>query len=250
MSNTSFPTNPNNRKVIFVLHRFYFANQNYQSQLLENPQIYALRYPVDGQHNTIIRKLQEDGLITPGKILVQNPYDTDNYVEAVDAISSLALRKILHFSYFCQLLGAKKVFADRMEMVNTEGKVIASGGLKGPTPAFNGNVEFEQASFEKMKSQIKLDDSFVGIKPDVKEAENYLIKHNIGDVVTTDLLERWKQNLPLQSREINLNLTKESQKNLKIVLSLNMPTIAEVKLQIETLKKDMYEYNLTLKVEF
>ncbi|MBR8834386.1 MAG: hypothetical protein DSM106950_10215 [Stigonema ocellatum SAG 48.90 = DSM 106950] len=255
MSNTSLPENPDNRRAILIVRtsdlKTLKTNPRYNLQILNNPQICLLPIPVRNEDkNDLFRKLEQDGLLSPGNLLIQNPYDTDKYVEAVEATSSFTVQKALHFSYFCQLLGAKKVFIDRMEVINTEGKIIFNTNIKGNSLPASGNVGTENTSFEKIKSQLKLDDSFIKIEPNVTEAEKYLNQHHIGDIIMNDLLQRCKKRLLLQSREVVLSLTKESQKNLKIALSIDIPLYINLTSQIDRLKKDLYEYNVVIKVEF
>lgn len=253
-----FPKEPEKRRLILIANRGELQKiqkdpkySSWGSELLLNEQLYLLSYPVTDT-NDIIKELDNCGLLNPGTLLIQNPYNSLEYTEAVEAFSTFALAKYLHFSYFCNLLGAKRVSIEKIEMKTNEGKILHSGTLKSPyLSSVGGDIEFEKSVWEKINSRMSLNDNFSGSEPDISAATDYLNKYRLqGDLNMKTLLDmRAGPNQP-KSREITLSLTRESRKNIKAAFSLDIPIYADLKQQIENIKKESYDFTLLIKVDF
>lgn len=253
-----FPEEPEKRRLILILPQIELQKirnepkySSWGSQLLLNDQLFLLTLPVQ-EKNQILQELQNSGLINPRTLLIQNPYNSSEYAEAVDALSTFASAKCLHFSYFCNLLGAKMVSIERVEMKNNEGKTVYSGTLKSLfTSAFGGSIEAEKSAWEKINSKITLNDTFEGSEPNISAATDYLMKYRlVGDPNMKTLLEMRSGTNQPKSRLTTLSLTRESQRNLKAAFSLDIPIYVDLKSQIEQIKKESYEFTLSIKVDF
>lgn len=66
----------------------------------------------------------------------------------------------------------------------------------------------------------------------------------------TSLIDQRTGNNPLQSRELTLSISEEFKKNFKALAGINVPVYADLQAQIEQVKKESYEFMLTVKVVF
>lgn len=242
---------PKKRKAILVLSSHELTHLEYNSdgnELLLSEQIYLL-VPSDKVASSLEKKLENSVLLEPGTLLIQNPYDSSDYVVLDKAPSTFALAKYLHFTTLCGLLGAREVTVEQIEVKTSRGKQLFKGSLNSPYGV--GKVEGQSKTFEEIRNTIKLKSKFDGGKPNVEEANAHLDKYQLdNDISMKSLIEQRKGSNPIKSRELTLSLSEEFKKNFRAIADIKVPVYAELQAQIDQIRKEVYEFMLTVKVDF
>lgn len=251
MSINSLPQEPEKRRAIVVLSRTQLQQLERDpagAKLRLNEQVCVLDASVK-ESSPLVEKLRGSGLLNAGSILIQNPYDPSDYADIVDASYSFAQAKCIHFANLCGLLAARKVSVEQVEMKTNDGKSNFSGNINSPYGG--GGADVERSVWERMKTAIALDDEYDEGSPNIDEAEKYLRKNQcLSDPIMKGLLDLRKSGIPIKKRNFALSVSKDSQKNLNVAFSLNVPVYADLKGKIEQIKKESYEFTLKINVEF
>lgn len=239
------------RKAILVistheLDRLEYAPEG--SELLLSEQVHLL-VPSYVTTSDLEEKLDNSGLLEPGNLLIQSPYDSSDYVVLDKASSTFALTKYLHFTTLCGLLGAREVTVEQIEVKTLTGKQIFKGSIDSPYA--DGSIEAVNKTFDEIRNNIKLKSVFGGGEPNLEEAEAHLRQYQLlNDVSMKSLIDQRKGRNPIKSRELTLSLSEESKRNLQVVTDIKVPVYANLQAQIEKVRKEVYEFTLMIKVEF
>ncbi len=239
------------RKALLILAPEELTRLEYEPQgneLLLNEQIHILSLN-DELAGSLVDRLESSGLLEPGSLLIQSPYDTSDYAVVDKASSTFALAKYFHFTTLCGLLGAREVLVEQIEVKTSKGKSLFKGTLdKLGTKA---KLEGQRQTFEAMRNNIKIKSTFDGGKPDLEAAESHLCQYQLlSDISMKSLIDQRKGSNPIKSRELTLSLSEESRKNLKVISDLKIPTYMNLQAQLDQVKQEEYEFTLTIKVEF
>lgn len=242
---------PGRRKAILVISPHKLASLEYTpegSELLLSEQIYLL-VPSDVAASNLEKKLDSSGLLEPGNLLIQSPYNNSDYVVIDKAASTFALTKYLHFTTLCGLLGAREVTVEQVEVKTLTGKRIFKGFIDDPRA--NGSIEAVNRTFEEIRNNIKLKSKFGGGEPDLEAAEAHLRQYQLlDDISMKSLIDQRKGKNPIKSRELTLSLSEESKNRLQVVTDIKVPVYANLQAQIEKVRKEVYEFTLMIRVEF
>jgi hypothetical protein len=242
---------PNKRKAILVISLHELDRLEYTpggSNLLLSEQVYLL-VPSYVPSNDLEEKLDSSGLLEPGTLLIQNPYDTSDYVIFNKAYSTFALTKYLHFTTLCGLLGAREVTVEQIEVKTSGGKQIFKGAVDSPYA--DGSIDAVNKTFEEIRNKIKLQSKFGGGEPNLEEAEAHLRQYQLlNDISMKSLIDQRRGKNPVQSRELTLSLSEESKRNLQVVADIKIPVYANLQAQVEKITREMYEFTLMIRVEF
>lgn len=247
-----FTGDPASRRVVAVLeqHDVERCSRTGDTQLLNNPQTHVLMYPDSGPSDSrALTNILDAGLYVPGTILVQSPFDFDEYVDAAEAAERFALAKHMLFSNFCQLLGATRVAVTQMVVVTNDS--VQTMKADGGRLMTKGTLGIRKAANDSLSSQLSLVDEYGGGSPDLEAAENLLRTHRLaGDSNMKSLLQaRANSANPITKRKLTLNLSTEANKNLKVVAQLKLPS-ATFDADYQSTLKQTKEYALTLEVFF
>ena len=154
MSDSTWPNEPHRRKTVLVLDQQDIDALRYEAggaDLLLNKDVYTLSSSLE-ESNPIVQDLIDSGLVQPGTVLIQSPFDKNVYENSIQAVERFALAKYLHFSTLCMNLGAREVTVEQIELKNTEDRKIVSiqGGLsmKG-----TGDVKIEDKEMASFYSR-------------------------------------------------------------------------------------------------
>ena len=235
------------RKAILVLSPDELTQLEYTpggNELLLSEQVYLL-VPSDEIASSLEQKLENSGILEPGTLIIQNPYDTSDYVILDKASSTFSLAKYLHFTTLCGLLGAREVTVEQIEVKTSTGKQIFKGNLNSPYVA--GKVEGQSKTIEEIRNNIKLKSKFNGGEPNLDAAADHLRHYNLyHDISMKSLIDQRKGNNPIKSRELILNLSEESKKSFKAISDIKVPLYADLQAQIEQVRKEVYEFMLAV----
>jgi len=231
MATGSFPNETYRRRTILILDEPSIEKCQYDDRsrsLLTDTETYILPIEgVDSNHKAYQNLVNSDN-IRPGAVLVQSPYNPDEYIEQDDAEKVFALKKHTLFSTLCSLLGAKEVKIDQTYV--KEKSEQKSGDLSADIKAVSVKGSVCKDDFESIKNGLSYHDIFPGAEPDIEAAENHLTRHRLlGDAALTSLLDMRRHSANrIQQRTLEISLTSESKKNLKIALGVKskLPSVA------------------------
>jgi hypothetical protein len=239
------------RKAILVVSSHELERLEYTPQgneLLLSEQIYIF-VPSHITHGSLEEKLDDRGLLEPGTLLLQSPYDTSDYVVLDDASSTFALTKYFHFTTLCGLLGAKEVTVEQIEVKTLAGKQIFKGSID--SLYVDGNIDVLNRTFEEMRNNIKLQSKFEGSEPDLEGAEAHLRQYRLlNDISMKSLVDQRRGRNPIKSRHLTLSLSEEFRKSLQVVNDIKVPVYADLQAQAKETRKKVCEFALTIRVDF
>ena len=243
---------PQGRRVILVLSEREVDALSFRgggAALLSNPEIAILPFGLQTSDSTV-RDAVDRTLWRPGAVLIQSPFDSNAYANAVDAIGEFALEKFLHFSGLCRYLGAVSVTVEQGECTYMEDRKRMS--LSADFSAGGGGGTIEQEQWRAVTSKLSLHDEFEGGTPDILSATEHLKRFGLSrDAAMRSLVDsrRDGHNL-LTSRKIQLNLTSETRNNYRVLGSVSAPTYISLDAGYDHHVQKETEYTLTLKITF
>ena len=208
-----------------------------------------MRWPALPQDDLAVR-LDRRGIASPGSVLIQSPYDPDEYAGEADASDSFALQKVAIFTRLCQLLGAKEVEVEVLEDESTHKQYRAQArGGKGPVTA-TGHVQHD--AHNSVASNISWVDTYSGGSADLKGALALLAAHNLyGDPTLASLVQAGDSAANRQqTRRLTVDLTRESKKALEIAAGLKIPAAFSASATFKRNLTAQSHYRITYRVQF
>ena len=259
MSYDEIPQEPEKRRVIAIVSRLGLQQLTQVSNektnegdaardIFHNEQV-CLIDASTVKSDPLIEKLKGSGLFNPGAVLIQSPYDPSFYANASEASYSFAKAKCILFSTLCGLLAARKVSVKHAEIVTSKSKETLSGGAK--TTYGGGSAEAQRVAEEKMRKEISIVREYGQNEPKLDKAKQYMSKYQwLSDDHINSLLELRDAGVPIEKETYNLSVTSESKTNLNIAFSLNIPTKVDMKVDIQRVKEETFDFSATFEVEF
>ncbi|UPL20480.1 hypothetical protein [Alcaligenes faecalis] len=251
----SFPDDPSSRKAILVLQQQDLEKCAYEpgaAQSLLDEEAYVLQFPVrlTDDMPIALRNIVEANRVRPGAMLVQSPFDSDEYEEASLAPQRFALTKHMHFSTLCMHLGAKEVSVEQIDLRTRTGKT--SVNVKGERLGTTAQVSAEDEELEHFRAQLSLCDEFVGGPPDVAAAERLLRRTGLlADPNMRTLLEMRRDGTnQLLTRKLTLSLSSEAKSNFNVVGRLKVPAFVKLTAEYDRIIQEQHDYTLTVFVKF
>lgn len=241
---------PQNRKVIVVLEvsDYEFERSKKENKYFKNDEIVIIdlsNYRL--KENKIYKKLYNDGLLSNGNVLLQDPYYWDRYSIAQNPdnlIGDNIKTKYGLFSNFCGYLGAKNVTIEHTILKNSEGIFVGEAGFKKIAGA---KVNVSQDRANKIVSSLRLNRGFKNPGIDVEKAEQLLekchLKNDQGFLEILDIHDR------LQHYETTINLTSESNNILKVAAEITLPTWS-LTAEFQNKLKTQEVVNIEISVDF
>lgn len=255
MATGSFPTDPSSRKAVLVLQEHDIEKCAYEpgaAQALLDEEAYILPFPLrtQGEVPVALQNIIDAGLVRPGNMLVQSPYDINSYDEAVLAPQRFALAKHMHFSTLCMYLGAKEVVVEQIDLRTRLGKTTLD--VKGERLGTSAHVGVETEELEKFRAQMHLRDEFEGGVADVVAAERLLRRTGLStDPNMRTLVEMRREGAnQLKTRKLVLSLSSEAKSNLNVVGRLKVPAFVKLSAEYDRVVKEQQDYTLTVVVKF
>lgn len=250
---SKWPDEPHRRKTVLVLNQQDIDALRYEeggADILLNEEMYILPSSLR-QSNPVVQDLIDSGLVQPGAVLIQSPFDKDIYENSIQAVERFALAKYLHFSTLCMNLGAREVTVEQIELKNTEDrKIVPLQGvlsMKG-----TGDIKIEDKEVASFYDKLTLNDKFQGGPPDVQAAEEHLKRTGLSsDDAMRSLIDlHLNPNNLLTSRELRLNMTSEVKRNFNVLANLTIPAYLSLEAGYDRHVREETEFTLTVKVDF
>jgi hypothetical protein len=249
----SFPTDPNQRKVIVALSPFEFQKCQLEpdaGRILVDQEAFvlALSTSLHASAPNTLKKILDAGLLRPGRILIQNPYDKDLYEAAESAAQQFALAKYMYFSLLCKELGAREVHVERIDL---RAMMVRTSGELGGDYGGSGKVIIKNEELDRFRSQISLRDEFSGGSPDLVAAERTLTERGLwADPNMKSLLDLRRGSHSLITRTLVVNLSSEVRRQFDVLARLSIPTFLELSAEYKKIAAELRDYTLTVHVRF
>ncbi len=255
-TNTStFPSDPTARKVILVLSQYDFEKCEYDpdgSEILTDDEVFVLAYPVrvEGEVPEVLRNILQQNVARPGEILVQSPFDPNVYMPAGLAPERFALDKHLNVSMLCQLLGARSLRVEQIDLRTSNRKTTVS--LKASKSGGSVGASVENEQLEAFRNKMNFSMTCAGGPPDIAKAEQMLEKTGLWSDPQLKALLDMRRDRPnaLISYKLTLSLSSDIQSNLNIAARAKIPNFVNVSAEYKQVVKNRYEYTVTLDVAF
>lgn len=251
----SFPDDPSRRRVVLVLTQHDIEKSAYENgaaRALQDEETYVVQFPVAASDDQplALRNITDSGLATPGRMLVQSPYDPNTYEDASLAAKRFAMDKHMHFSMLCQHLGAKEVLVKQIELKTQTGK--SKLDLTAERHGVSAEVGITNEDLDSLRNELSLRQEFHGGSANIDAAEQLLRRTSLlADPGMKTLLElRRDGDNPLKTHEISLSLSSESRKRLEVAARLKIPQFVRLTADYQRVCEEQHEYKLTVVVRF
>ena len=255
MTDNKWPDEPSRRKIVLILNQDDIEALRYEdggSDILLNEEVHIVS-PHQPQPDPAVQALVDQGVVTSGAVLVQNPFDKSLYHRESEAVEQIALAKLLHFSTLCGHLGAREIKIKQIRLKKEEREATFS--VEGGIPvAGSGKLDQKREELNSFAHQLSLTHEFDGGEPNIQAATEFLQRTGLSnETIMQDMLNKAQIHNKPKSSKINLNLTSEGHQNLKVLASLNLrATKLPISLESSYDRKEYEraEYTLTIAVEF
>lgn len=255
MNYDHIPQDPEKRRVILVLSRRGLQKLNQSSasdfnvrELFFKDEI-CLVDTSSIKDNSLSEKIRGSGLLNPGTLLIQSPYDPSIYANISEASYTFAKAKCVIFATFCGLLAARKVSVKNVEIKENSSSFEAEGNVS-VSPG-KGSFDVKTNAKDKMTKRISIVREYGQTEPKVDKAKEYMSKYQcLSDDHINSLFELRDAGIPIQKETYRLSVTRESRTNLDMAFSLSIPTQVDLRVNISQVKKECFDFSAEFEVEF
>jgi hypothetical protein len=144
-------------------------------RLLRDDSVAIVTWPLESTQLSslpVLDRLDGDGLLEPGAVLLQSPYDPDRYLTPTAATPSIARAKLLATVELCRRLGASQVRVEEITVTSHgESAKWTAEGAGQLVGAQTGSARSELGTFVQ---RTQLSDTFPGGTPDIGAATELL----------------------------------------------------------------------------
>ena len=245
------PEDPYQRVAIAVFSRDDANAARYdasQTDTLLDPEIAIIEYPPkDG--DAVALRLRNSGVLRPGELLVQSPFDSDVYAPVGDAAEVFARDKYAVFLEVCQTLGATYAKVTRVDARTASGSASAEFG--GGNGVVTGEASVAREAVEEFTGKLNWERKFGGGEIDVARAEQILRDHQLAGDRPLRSLVRARGNAanPLLEDTLTVDLTSETQTKLDVAARVKPPT-GGFEAKWSSAKRERVTVEVTLHVSF
>lgn len=246
-----FPKDPDKRRVIVVVDEHNRERLDYEpggGEALDDPHSHVL---VLGEEikSPVGKRLKQLGLLKVDTVLLQSPFQPDDYVPIETARVDFALAKHHLFVELCGLMGAKKVKVIELRVTTDKRtkRFQAKGNRFGITP----DIAAKYNGLNRLDQRLSIEATFKGGEPDQEKIGNFLLVNRLAGDHRLAALARAAshEGNPLKKEVVTQSLTEETQSNLEIAAKLKVPTF-DFSSKITNATEHTVEYDLTTEITF
>jgi hypothetical protein len=242
--NNTSNLNPSQHKIIVVLSPKQLESLQQKNQ---SSQVYFAT-PEHLYTNSPIKNFQAIGSVEPGVILVQNPFDSSEYLPIDKASTAFTVTKYAHFTTLCGILGAQEILVESFE-ISTDKKTPILIDFSFEAASLGGKLNIDKSILNEIKKSIKERSTFDSRQADFNYAEEYLKRYHLSnDNMMRTLIEQ--RRVGLKEREIVLKLSEQFEDSLKVLFNINIPELGNIQANIERFQKEYHEITLKIVVIF
>jgi len=175
-----------------------------------------------------VANLKQGGLIEPGKILVQDYYDEDNYFPATEAKYLTAEKKVMLYQNFFFLLGAKSFDYLELKEISENSETQIKGGIKGFFKGLSGkaNIEYKTKIDNLLQSKFKINSKVREQKCNIDKAKDFMYKYRLDN---NELLKSTFRNFEngnvLDKINVETRLFQEVNRIISILVNINIKAL-------------------------
>ena len=254
MNYNNLPERRSQRRVVFVLSRAEIESLESDPDfrnILQREDAAVLYAGCDvGLSDPISARLERQGLLQSGTVLVASPYRDGDYSVLGEALDRFSLEKWSSASLLCGLLGARSVSVRVLEDEESKTKrEFTAGGGRGPVKA-KGSVA--TTKLDKFAAQMDFNDSFSGGQMDLPRAHAILESSGLeADPEIRTLVDaRTHSGNLLTRRTVTIDLSREAQRTVDAALSIAVPTVLNMSAKFQQTRDSRARYKVTFDVLF
>jgi len=172
--------------------------------------------------------LKKRGLIEPGKILVQDYYDEDNYFLAEEAKYETAVKKVILYQDFFFLLGAKSFDYLELKEISENSETQIKGGIKGFFKGLfgNANTEYKTKIDDLLKSKFKINSKVREQKCNIDKAKDFMYKYRLdNNELLKSTLRNFENGNVLDKINVEIRLFQEVNRIISILVNINIKAL-------------------------
>lgn len=245
------PNRPSHRQVVFVVDPLEIeAGGASMSALARMPHVQVLSsQPDHTRADELVKRLERQGLLQTGQVLLLSPYDDQDYRLAEEAADAFSLQKFAAFIRVCQLLGVRKVGVKTLEEQTTKQRIILDAD--GRYVAAKGKASLERAAVEEMASKLSWQEEFPGAEPDIVSARELVQKRGLeSDTVITSLVDSCAdQRNPPKRRVLTVDLSQEGVRTLNAAARLDLKLLSG-SVNLKRVAETSRRFQVTYEVNF
>lgn len=248
---------PERRRVVVVLaagERRDILRDPDRVDLLEDAQTTFVAFPPEPTDDAaLVELLRTQDLLRPGTVAVQNPYATERYAGAGEAVSQFAVEKVLITVRLARLLGATKVSLVDSRADEKHTSMTARVGVKAPAGTLDASVREQVANEVQQRLQAEYD--FEGGPPAVEEARLLLASSRLaGDAELVALVDLRDGPNPIRRQRVQISGSREASRNIEVAVRLaggrGKVKLAGVTIETEKSWKHHVQVDVTTEITF
>lgn len=248
------PDDPSRRRVVVALDQAEFdALQTGDLRELATRTDLAIVDVTTAQASSagLAHRLAARRLLAPGNTLLQSPFDDNAYELIQDAEDNFALDKFFALSHTCQLLGAKSLSIKSVEDRVSDRKWDAKGAAT-ILKKFRITGTASGGRVQEFVRKLDISDEFSGGDADVDAAADHLVSRNLdSDRDLWSLVQaRGVKGNPFTRRELTVDLSNESRRNLDLALNIPIKEITSASASFERARSERTHYVTRFEVCF
>ena len=254
MKYSNLPERRGQRRVVFVLSQAEIESLESDPDfrnILQREDATVLYAGSDvGLADPITARLERQGLLQAGTVLVASPYRDGDYAVLGEALDRFSLEKWSSAYLLCQRLGARSVSIRVLEDEESKTRCeFTAGGGRGLVKA-KGSVA--TAKLDKFAAQMDFNVEFAGGPMDLPRARELLESSGLeADPAIRTLIEaRTHSGNQLTRRSVTIDLSREAQRTVDAALSIAVPTALNLSAQFQQTRDLRAHYKVTFDVLF
>jgi hypothetical protein len=161
---TALRRNPSQRRLLYLLDSATYARLSGRElaalQQSHSLQVINLEALHDARGDAIAERVAASPFAAAGAVLVQNPFRRNVYLDAADAQREVAVEKAQLLSRVCQVLGARSVQFEELDVERVDDTRSASA--EGAAGAIKGKVDVSHKQAELRDALLRLSDTYDG----------------------------------------------------------------------------------------
>lgn len=219
------------------------------AKLLIRPDVAVLRHPAEAGSD-LAERLDREGLLAPGTLLVQSPFDPHHYEPLDRASDVFSLHKYALISLYCAQLGARELRVEEVALTRTKSESVASATVTVGA-GNSARVDVEDQQLREFTASLSLRDVYAGTEPDLAAAEATLSRYRLTRApMLAGLLALRASSNPIRVRTLCVNLTSECSSRLRVAAGLLVASGVSVDAAYNHAVNNQSQYRLTVTVEF
>jgi len=229
-----FRAQPTERKIIVIVdydtkRKLVLDPQGLEKEMMNSPiMIIEDDELLERDNYPFVVNLKQNGLIEPGKILIQDYYDGDNYFPAAEAKDNTAVAKVMFYQTFFFLLGAKTFKYLELAEISDNSETLTKVEGKASSKVFSANadVEYKKRIENLLKYQLSVESQVREQKCNIDEAENFMYRKRLNnDSFLKNILEDFKYGRDLKQTNVKIRLFQEVNQTTSILGNTGFDTL-------------------------